>query len=163
MAVRNILPSSKVVKKPLKYEYSFFPVTLGEHIRKKRIEDGLLQRDVAAIIGVIEQSITNWENGRSQPQLQNYPAIIEFLNDYPFDHAIDTIEGKIKQIRYCKGYSFDVFGAVLGVHGTTVNAWEHGEHAPSAYYKALIKRMWFDLPYIKKYPIHEAYERNDTV
>ena len=36
--------------------YPEFPITVGEHIRKKRMDLGLLQREVAEIIGVTESS-----------------------------------------------------------------------------------------------------------
>ena len=43
--------------------YPANPETIGEHIRKKRIDLGLMQKEVAGIIGVTESSIWNWEHG----------------------------------------------------------------------------------------------------
>jgi DNA-binding XRE family transcriptional regulator len=37
--------------------------TLGELIRKCRLERDLYAKDLAKMIGVTEQTITNWENG----------------------------------------------------------------------------------------------------
>jgi DNA-binding XRE family transcriptional regulator len=48
--------------------YPEFPIIVGEHIRKKRMDLGLLQREVAEIIGVTESSIWNWEHG-TEPEL----------------------------------------------------------------------------------------------
>jgi hypothetical protein len=42
--------------------YPEHPLTIGEHIRKKRMDLGLLQREVAEIIGVTESSVWNWEH-----------------------------------------------------------------------------------------------------
>ncbi len=53
--------------------------TVGNHIRKGRLDLGLLQREVAAEIGVDASSVYNWENGRTEPQLRHLPAIIRFL------------------------------------------------------------------------------------
>ena len=36
------------------------PVTIGRHIRKKRMELKVLQKDVTKICGATEDSITNW-------------------------------------------------------------------------------------------------------
>jgi DNA-binding transcriptional regulator YiaG len=43
--------------------YPAHPITVGDHIRKKRMELGLLQREDAEIIGVTESSVWNWEHG----------------------------------------------------------------------------------------------------
>lgn len=39
------------------------PETIGEHIRKKSIDLGLLQRDIAEIIGTSKQTVSYWELG----------------------------------------------------------------------------------------------------
>ncbi len=57
--------------------------TIGDHIRKRRIELNLLQRDVARQIGVSEDCITYWENGRSTPQRRFVTKIKEFLGYFP--------------------------------------------------------------------------------
>jgi DNA-binding XRE family transcriptional regulator len=48
---------------PLKIE------TLGDHLRKRRLDLGLLQKEVGSIIGVDETTIYNWENNRASPSL----------------------------------------------------------------------------------------------
>ena len=69
-----IIPLSKL----LDPGYPVRPITVGEHIRKKRMDLGLLQREVAEIIGVTESSIWNWEHG-TEPELQYKSSIIIFL------------------------------------------------------------------------------------
>ena len=54
--------------KPFPIDYPKKLRTIGDHIRKKRFDLKLLQKDAAKIIGVSEDTITGWENGRSQPQ-----------------------------------------------------------------------------------------------
>ena len=54
------------------------PVTLGDHLRRRRLELGLHQKDVAKIIGVTTSSIWNWEHG-AEPELRYQPQIITFL------------------------------------------------------------------------------------
>lgn len=41
--------------------YAEDPVSIGDHIRKKRLELKLRQIDVAGICGVSEDRIRNWE------------------------------------------------------------------------------------------------------
>jgi DNA-binding XRE family transcriptional regulator len=57
--------------------------TLGDHIRKKRIELGLLQREAANLLGADPQSVNAWERNYHQPSLRLLPAIIGFLNYNP--------------------------------------------------------------------------------
>lgn len=42
--------------------------TLGGRLKKARLEAGLWQQDVADLLGVHVQSVSNWENGRSRPR-----------------------------------------------------------------------------------------------
>ncbi len=99
----------KVINHPAYVKQFFRPNTLGEHIKKKRLENGQIQKDVAGIIGVTEDCLTYWENNRNQPMVKHYPAIINYLGYYPFDHETETLAGKLKQIRYVNGDSFKRF------------------------------------------------------
>jgi DNA-binding XRE family transcriptional regulator len=58
---------------------------IGDHIRKRRLDLGLLQKEVAEQIGVDKTTIMNWERGRREPAPWNIPAIIHFLGDAPSD------------------------------------------------------------------------------
>ena len=59
--------------------YPVNPKTIGEYIRKKRMDNRLLQSEVANIIGVSEESIWNWENSRTKPSKKNLKLINEFV------------------------------------------------------------------------------------
>ncbi len=54
----NHIPKSLGIKCPAN------PITFSKHIRKKRMEEYLLQGDAAKILGVTIDSVTNWENNR---------------------------------------------------------------------------------------------------
>jgi DNA-binding XRE family transcriptional regulator len=58
------------------------PETIGEHIRKIRIDRGLYQWQVAERIGVTKSTIFNWEKG-TEPEQIYIPKIIEFLGYDP--------------------------------------------------------------------------------
>ncbi|MBS1504328.1 MAG: helix-turn-helix transcriptional regulator [Bacteroidetes bacterium] len=130
---------------PLKLQH------VGDHIRKVRVERGLSQADVAREIGVIEQSITNWENNHGQPQIRYYPAIIGFLGYYPFDHNYNLTEGKIAILRHCLGVSYKGLGTILFVNGSTVRAWEQATHSSNRTTALKIDSLISALPeFIKK-------------
>src|SRR5262249_26183545 len=65
--------------KPKPYGYPNELNTLGDEIRKVRLERGLLQRDVARVIGVSVQSVVGWETNRRQPAVVHIPGIVRFL------------------------------------------------------------------------------------
>jgi DNA-binding XRE family transcriptional regulator len=64
--------------------FSLYPdQTLGERIKKWRLERGLFQVDLAKRIGVSEMTIVNWEKGRTKPIKQNFERLEKFLGDFP--------------------------------------------------------------------------------
>jgi DNA-binding transcriptional regulator YiaG len=142
----TFLSYAKIAKKPSLKPYNDAPKTLGEHIRKKRIVSDLLQKDAAEIIGVSEDSVTYWENGRAEPQIQHYPKIFIFLGYYPFTHETESIAGKLRQSRFCMGHSYEQCGEVFAVHATTIRAWELKHNCPPALAHALITTLWNSLP-----------------
>jgi DNA-binding XRE family transcriptional regulator len=116
--------------KPMPISYPENPVSIGDHIRKKRMELKLLQKDVARICGVSEDCITNWEKNRNTPQIQYFPHIINFLGYLPFDVDLTTLSGRLKAHRYINGLSQKQLGKILGVDGATVCSWELEENQP---------------------------------
>src|SRR5215470_6882946 len=56
---------------------------LRDHIRKRRLELGLFQREVAVQIGVDAMTIWNWDCNESRPQIYHMPAIRRFLRYDP--------------------------------------------------------------------------------
>jgi DNA-binding transcriptional regulator YiaG len=131
------------VKKPFSNKkYKKEPKTLGEHLRNKRIEMNLFQREVALLFGVSEDCVTYWENGRAQPFIKYYPAIISFLGFNPFlttePNTPTSLGGRIKRYRCEHGLSHKKLGKLLGVHASTVGSWEKGEFEP---YKMTLKKI----------------------
>jgi transcriptional regulator with XRE-family HTH domain len=59
------------------------PQTLGEQIKKHRLELHWLQSDVAAKIGISSASVSNWERGITSPSRRMTKKIREFLGYTP--------------------------------------------------------------------------------
>jgi len=53
--------------------------TLGECIKKWRLEQGLFQGDLAKTIRVDEMTIVDWETGKTKPTEKNIERIKEIL------------------------------------------------------------------------------------
>jgi transcriptional regulator with XRE-family HTH domain len=101
---------------------------LGDHIRKKRIELGLLQRQVADRLGADPQSVNAWELNYHQPVLRRLPAITAFLG-YDLEKApADAPLGvRIDSKRRRLGLSQKALAESLGIDEGTVRNWERGE------------------------------------
>ena len=127
-------------KKPQNPAYPKTLTTLGDHIRKRRLDLGLWQKDVAATLGVTESTVTNWELNRVTPEFTHLPCIIAFLGyaPPPFDTMPDNIVERMRVYRLTNGLSQEKFAKLIEVDETTIAKWERGDHEPS---KKLIEKV----------------------
>jgi transcriptional regulator with XRE-family HTH domain len=70
-------------QKPKSAKYPKKLETLGDHIRKRRLDLGIFQKDVAQKIGVIAETVFRWESNESLPSVSQLPRIIRFLGYDP--------------------------------------------------------------------------------
>ena len=71
-------------QKPLAPEYPRELKTLGDHIRRRRLDLGLLQRDVGNIIGVAQGTVMVWEGNRRPIAPRLVPDVLAFLGYEPY-------------------------------------------------------------------------------
>jgi DNA-binding XRE family transcriptional regulator len=57
--------------------------TLADHLKKARLDHGMLQRDAARAIGCSPLTFLHWEKGRVAPDVRFWPAILRFLGYAP--------------------------------------------------------------------------------
>ncbi len=100
--------------------------TLGDHIRKRRLDLGLFQRQVAEQIGVTESTILNWESNATRPPVRYIRCIIRFLGYEPFPEPISVSE-KLVLERRLLGLTQKAMAKRLGVDPTTLARWERGK------------------------------------
>lgn len=55
-------------------------VTLGDRIREQRLKKGLTQRQLAEMIGVKHNSISDWENNKSEPDSNTIKLLMKALD-----------------------------------------------------------------------------------
>ncbi len=133
-----ILPLTLTAPKPTNP-----PKTLaiwGDHIKKRRLELGLYQKEVAMKLGVDECTITNWELNRTSPQLRFIPKIIEFLGYVPPLDTARTLGEIIVEYRRTRGLSQREFAEQMGLDPTTLSRWERGLGRPSKALQAKLAR-----------------------
>ena len=112
---------------------------MGDHIRKRRLDLGLFQAQVAAQIGADEMTICNWELGRTEPEVRFIPKIIEFLGYNPLPSAQNFPE-QIIRYRKTLGLSQTQLARRLGVDSGTVTRWETGGRKPRGKHMVVIQR-----------------------
>ncbi len=105
------------------------PTTLGDHVRKRRLDQGLTQRQVAAQIGANVTSIRNWEGNATAPALWFIPRIIRFLG-YELRTPSRTLGEQLKAWRRERGISQERLAGILKVDEGTVRRWERGRSRP---------------------------------
>ncbi len=119
--------------------------TWGDHIKKRRIELGLLQREVAERIGVTEASVYDWERHRTEPMVHLIPQITQFLGYTPPLFARQTTGQKIVAYRHVRGMSQRKLALQLKVDPATLGRWERDESLPTGELKLRLEPFFREI------------------
>jgi len=103
---------------------------LGDHIRKRRLDLGLFQKQVAERIGVDKTTVYNWECHKSSPQVHQLPAVIRFLGYKPFPSK-ESFSEKLTAVRRALGLNQTAMARRLGIDPGTLRSWENRKRCPS--------------------------------
>ena len=129
------LPFCRLTLNAAKPKNPFYPKelnTLGDHLRKRRLDLGLTQQGLADQIICDEATITNWELNRVTPALQFWPRILEFLGYDPSAERGDgSLADRLKRYRRSRGLSRKMLAGLLGTHPSNLAGWETGRHRPT--------------------------------
>lgn len=106
--------------------YERAPTTLGAHLRKRRLELGLRQRDIQVQFGLDKETLANWEKDRCYPAMRHWPKIIAFLGGDPSPEP-KTEGEKLLAYRRQHGMSRKALARKLGVDEHTLWRWETGQ------------------------------------
>jgi DNA-binding XRE family transcriptional regulator len=96
---------------------------MAKNIKRRRLELGLYQRQVADIIGVREGTIPNWEHG-VEPELIHMPAIIRFFgyNPLPTPPVDDPLE-QLRHFKISNGMDFIRLGEAMSKNHEQLADW----------------------------------------
>ncbi len=104
--------------------YPRAPKTLGDHLKKTRLDRRLRQNEVAAEFGVDYRTVSNWE--RNSPVAARFlPKVVAFLGYDPREESGHLGE-RIRTLRERQGLSQEALAERLGVNASTVTRWERG-------------------------------------
>lgn len=84
-ALKKYLSSSEIRK-----EKKNIAISLGEILKRARIEKNMSQEFVSETLGVSRQSISKWENGVSDPSTSNLISLSKLYN-IQLDDLLDSI------------------------------------------------------------------------
>lgn len=118
--------------------------SLGDHLRKKRLDEGDYQKEVAQKLGVSPDTINNWEQGHTEPSLRHIPRIIDYLGYVPFETG-ETWGQKIEGYRMITGTPRSELADRLGVDEDTIFRWETGRSVPSKTNQSELKSLFYDI------------------
>ncbi|MBA2593954.1 MAG: helix-turn-helix transcriptional regulator [Gammaproteobacteria bacterium] len=119
---------------------TYDPATLGEHIKKARLDRHLTQRNTAALLPIKERTLSVWETGKRTPPVPYWPAIMEFLGYCPYEEA-RSLGDRLRLHRMHRGFSHRALARLLNVDHGSLSRWETGERRPDRRSRAVIK--WF--------------------
>ncbi len=117
------------------------PTTLGAHIKKKRMDLGLLQREVAERIGTNEATVTNWESNRTVPALRWMAGIIDFLGYAPYTPP-SSFGAWVETVRRNLGVPHSVIARKIGIDPGTLSRWlRHRGGCPPADWRDRVRAL----------------------
>jgi transcriptional regulator with XRE-family HTH domain len=105
--------------------YPLSLATVGDHLRKARLDRGLLQEEVAQNLDVSLGTVVNWEQNHTAVATRFMPRVVAFLGFDPRP-ADDLFGERIRALRERQGLSQVALAQRLGVNASTVVAWERG-------------------------------------
>ncbi|MCL4518669.1 MAG: helix-turn-helix domain-containing protein [Thaumarchaeota archaeon] len=111
-------------KKPASKAYPSSLKTVGDHIRKRRLDLELTQKQAAEKLGVDETSVWNWETGKTDPLVRQVPAVISFLGYDPFASDSGSLANELKRYRLTHGLTQTELARQIGIDPATLSRLE---------------------------------------
>lgn len=105
------------------------PASLGDHLKKRRMDLGITQKEAARGIGADQWTVINWEKGLTQPAVRFVPGIIKFLGFDPFPRG-ETFPDRIRAARRRLGLTQSELARLVGMREGSVYDLEGGRQKP---------------------------------
>ncbi len=130
-------PTTKTAQTPRNTAYPKVLISLGDHIRSRRLDLDLEQKEVAKLLNTIKETVWNWENNRNEPEIKYYPSIMNFLEYCPY--VIPKTWGeKLKLFRTHRGLTFRQLAKLTEIDPGSLQRWEKSDKPP---WKRLVNQV----------------------
>jgi len=120
--------------------YPESPQTIGQHLKKRRLDLRLTQSQAARIFGITYNTLSHWEIGQTEPEVCMLPAITQFLGYSPYPAPTNFSE-KIAALRMRLGLGKQRLADLLEADVKSVRNWESGRTKPLARWKKKLEDM----------------------
>lgn len=124
-------------KRPINAAYPSSLNTLGDHLRKVRLDRGLSQPQVAKLLKVTPDTVTGWELNRHQPPARLAKGIIRFLGYLPFKDEEVSLGKKLHFARLLSGKTQEQVAIRIGCDESNLRQIELDKRKPGK--KILLK------------------------
>lgn len=121
-------------------DYSETPRTLGEHLKKRRRELGLLQREAAERMEIDTWTYLNWEKDKTLPVAARFRPVLTFLG-YDPTPAPNTLAERLRASRRTSGVTFSQVAQYLGWDEGSLTRYLSGEWRLSSERAAALERV----------------------
>ena len=134
------------------------PKTLGEQIRKRRLDLGLRQCDLAVQFGVNYMTVATWESGKSRPLIHIIPKLRAFLGEAE-PNLPEDLPSRIREIRLRLGLTQEGLAKAVGQDESQICRWEGGRESPHPAIRARLEAELLRLAGGTPLPMHESFYR----
>ena len=123
-----ILPLDLTSQRPKHFRYPKEVLTVGDELRKVRIDRGLTQHEVARMIGVNRNFVYEFELNKRAHTIYALHKVFLFLGYIPNTLTIDegTLRGKLFAHRIINGYTYTQMASLIGLDKGTIGRFEQG-------------------------------------
>ena len=127
------LPFCKAALRAQKPRSAVYPTeikSVGDHLRKKRLDLKMTQKEVAAKLQTNACTYRDWERNQRNPSFRYMLKIIKFLGYIPFDMQFEDLGQRIRAYRQILGLRQKDLARQLAIDPTTIAYLEKGKHKP---------------------------------
>ena len=114
---------------------------LGRHLKRRRQELGLTQRQLAERLDSTIWAVRGWEENKYMPKVHHIRKIIMFLGYVPEEIQPRTPAEQMKLSRGILGLEQKELADLLGVADTSISRWENGKYPPPDEYLEKLKSL----------------------
>ena len=111
-------------EKPVPRAYPKELRSIGDHVRKRRLDLKMTQRQVAEIVGVDKTTVWNWERNRTEPLTRHLPSIALFLGYSPLETSGQSLGERLRDYRRKSGLSQKKLAREIGIDPSTLSRLE---------------------------------------
>lgn len=105
--------------------------TIGDHLRKRRLDLGLRQKDLGALVGAAKPTVDAWEHRGTRPKPDVLRRIVDLLGYEPEEATSPTfLVQKLSAVRRELRLARSQIAEILGLSYEALWAWETGRRRP---------------------------------